>query len=83
MKYELGQKGQVAVAVGILAMMIALILCVVIYSAFGASINQHAMTATENTTIANVKSYALTGIGLLAVGILVMAGFAVIGFIHT
>jgi len=83
MKYELGQKGQVAVAVGVLAMMIALILCVVIYSAFGSAINQHSMTAVENSTIASVKSYALTGIGLLAVGILVMSGFAVIGFIRT
>jgi hypothetical protein len=42
------------------------------------SIDQHGMSATENTTVTSVKSNAMTAVGILAVGILVAAGFAVI-----
>lgn len=71
-----GQFGMVGAGMvtGILFLVIALVIGLVIYSKFVSSIDNTTMNAEELGVLGDIRSYAILGFGLLALGILVAVG---------
>lgn len=71
-----GQFGAVGAGMvtGILFLVIALVIGLVIYSKFVTSIDNSTMSAEEKAVLGDIRSYAILGFGLLALGILVAVG---------
>ena len=75
------KKGSMTAVFTVVITIVAILVGILVYSKVGGSIDQTGFTTAENSTVSDVKGYALDAFGLVGIGLVVLGAGVILGYL--